>query len=145
MERNPVEFRRDESRAKQDGKLGKPLTVWDDSPVKGFPFKASDVSGAAQRMIIYKSVDLSIELHIRISYSEFDLGEEQLCWNSVGPVGRESAASATRVDLGIYSYRHYIITVIQKAEFVADPEITRMAAYAVMEKIREKSLSMSII
>ncbi|THF84592.1 hypothetical protein [Cohnella fermenti] len=116
--------------------MGRLLAPTGGHTVKGFPFKIEDVSGPTQRTLVYRSVDLSIELHIRISYSDFDLGEEELCWNSPNTGSRSSSPFATNVDLGIYSFRNYIVTIVQKAGTEADPEITRLAAVSVIEKLK---------
>ncbi|RUS45751.1 hypothetical protein [Cohnella sp. AR92] len=142
MERNPALFNNQELGERRNGKPEEKPIRWDDDTIPGFPFKVADVSGAAQRMVVYKNADLSIELSIRIAYSEYDLGEELLCWNGLSSAGDPASSTAAHVDIGIYSHRNYIVTVIQKSVRDASPEVTRTAALTVLRRVAGKQAAL---
>jgi hypothetical protein len=85
-----------------------------------------------QQLFIFENPDKSVQLYVRIAYTNVDMGNNLVSWEVPSGHAGVDQELISRTDMATYTYRNLIITVTQNSKTNAEFDQTKEAVRSVL-------------
>ncbi|GLI07616.1 hypothetical protein [Paenibacillus tyrfis] len=90
-----------------------------------------------QQQFIFENNDKSIQLYVRFAYTEVNMGNNLVAWDSTSGYDGADRELLDRTDMATYTYKNLIVTVTQNAKTTAKTATTKEAVKSVLNVLEK--------
>ncbi|WP_419871427.1 hypothetical protein [Candidatus Pristimantibacillus sp. PTI5] len=91
-----------------------------------------------QQLFIFENKDQSSQIHIRLAFTNTDMGKELVSWDIPTGYDNTSEELSDNTDLATLTYRNLVITVMQNTSKKTNLDITKSAIRGLMTALESK-------